>query len=138
MTRVLVPIDGSPQAEDALDHAVSEFPDAEIVLLHVIDPIDAGYSAESVLPTASGDWYESHKDTAEELFEGANERTGREFETAIEVGRPSRTIVEYAEEGDIDHVVMGSHGRSGVARVLLGSVAETVVRRSPVPITVVR
>jgi nucleotide-binding universal stress UspA family protein len=55
-----------------------------------------------------------------------------------EIGRPSRAIVEYAEEHDIDHIVMGSHGRSGVTRILLGSVAETVVRRSPVPVTIVR
>ena len=138
MGRVLVPIDGSPQAIEALDHAVSEFPDADIVLLHVIDPVDAGYSAEAVLPSYSEDWYESRKETAEGLFEEAEERTGHEFETAIEVGRPARIIVEYTEGKDIHHVVMGSHGRSGVARVLLGSVAETVVRRSPIPVTVVR
>jgi nucleotide-binding universal stress UspA family protein len=138
MARVLVPIDGSPQATEALDHAVSEFPDAGIVLLNVIDPVDAGYSAEGVLPSSSEDWYESRQENAERLFEEARERTGREFETAIEVGRPARVIVEYTEEKGIDHVVMGSHGRSGVARVLLGSVAETVVRRSPIPVTVVR
>jgi nucleotide-binding universal stress UspA family protein len=135
---MLVPIDGSQQAKDALDHAVSEFPDAEIVLLHVIDPIDSGYDAERVVLGYSEDWYNSHEETAEDLFAEARERTGREFETAIEVGRPSREIVEYAKREEIDHIVMGSHGRSGVARILLGSVAETVVRRSPVPITVVR
>jgi len=138
MTRVLVPIDGSQQAKDALDHAIPAFPDADIVLLHVIDPIDSGFNAESVVPGLSEDWYASHKDTAENLFEEARERTGREFDTAIEVGRPARTIVEYAKQEDADHVVIGSHGRSGVARILLGSVAETVVRRSPVPVTVVR
>lgn len=138
MARVLVPIDGSSQATEALDHAVSEFPDGDIVLLHVIDPVDAGYSAEAVLPSYSEDWYESRTDTAEGLFEEARERTGREFETEIEVGRPARVIVDYTEENDVDHVVIGSHGRSGVARVLLGSVAETVARRSPVPVTVVR
>jgi nucleotide-binding universal stress UspA family protein len=135
---MLVPIDGSQQAKDALDHAVSEFPDAEIVLLHVIDPIDSGYDAERVVLGYSEDWYNSHEETAEDLFAEARERTGREFETAIEVGRPSREIVEYAKREEIDHIVMGSHGRSGVARILLGSVAETVVRRSPAPITVVR
>jgi len=138
MARMLVPIDGSQQAKDALDHAVSEFPDAEIVLLHVIDPIDSGYDAERVVLGYSEDWYSSHEETAEDLFAEARERTGREFETAIEVGRPSREIVEYAKREEIDHIVMGSHGRSGVARILLGSVAETVVRRSPAPITVVR
>ncbi|MFW6265865.1 MAG: universal stress protein, partial [Halanaeroarchaeum sp.] len=44
----------------------------------------------------------------------------------------------YVEETDVDHVVIGSHGRSGVGRILLGSVAERVVRRSPTPVTVVR
>jgi nucleotide-binding universal stress UspA family protein len=47
-------------------------------------------------------------------------------------------IVTYADENDVDHVVLGSHGRKGLTRVLLGSVAEAVVRRSPVPVTVVR
>jgi nucleotide-binding universal stress UspA family protein len=138
MTRVLVPVDDSEGSEEALDHADSAFPDAEIVLLHVVDPIDSGYDAESVMLGHSEDWYASREETAEELFERARERTGREFETAIKVGRPAREIVEYAEREDVRHVVMGSHGRSGVARILLGSVAETVVRRSPVPVTVVR
>ena len=99
MTRVLIPIDGSQQAKDALDHAIPAFPDADIVLLHVIDPIDSGFDAESVVPGLSEDWYASHKDTAENLFEEARERTGREFDTVIEVGRPARTIVEYAKQG---------------------------------------
>jgi nucleotide-binding universal stress UspA family protein len=138
MESVLVPIDGSKQAEEAVDHADSAFPDAEVVLIHVIDPIEAGYGPESVVPGYSEDWYTSRKEKAEELFEEARERTGREFETTVEVGRPARKIVEHAEEDGIEHIVMGSHGRSGVARILLGSVAETVVRRSPVPVTVVR
>jgi nucleotide-binding universal stress UspA family protein len=138
MDSVLVPVDGSPQAEEAIDHADSAFPDAEITLIHVIDPTDAGYDPESVVPGYSESWYTSRKEHAEELFEEAGERTDRTFETATEVGRPARTIVEYADENDIDHIVMGSHGRSGVARILLGSVAETVVRRSPIPVTVVR
>ncbi len=136
---LLVPFDGSPQASKALEHAVERHPDATITLLHVIDPIDAGYSAEAVLPSYSEDWYESQRASANDLFDDARELTGRDdLETDIEVGRPSRIIVEYAREHDIDQVVMGSHGRSGVSRILLGSVAETVVRRSPVPVTVVR
>jgi len=56
----------------------------------------------------------------------------------MRVGRPARAIEECAEEAAVDHVVIGSHGRDGIARILLGSVAETVVRRSPVPVTAVR
>ena len=68
----------------------------------------------------------------------ATEGGATDVERALEVGRPTRTIVEYADEHDIDQIVMGSHGRSGMSRILLGSVAEIVVRRATVPVTVVR
>jgi len=139
--RVLVPLDGSPQSSDALEHALEEFADDEITVFHVIDPIDAGYNAPVGLPGGSEEWYEGAKDEAEALFEEA-QKVADEYDitlkNATEMGRPSRTIVEYADDEGFDHIVMGSHGRSGVSRILLGSVAETVVRRATVPITVVR
>jgi nucleotide-binding universal stress UspA family protein len=141
VTRILVPYDGSEQADHALEFAFGEFPDAEVRVLHVIDPVEAGYSTQ---PTAFGraeEWFESAKEGAEEMFESVRERAeeaGVTVETSVEVGRPSRVVVEEAEAEDIDQVVMGSHGREGVSRILLGSVAEAVVRRSPVPVTVVR
>ncbi|MFB6299562.1 MAG: universal stress protein [Halobacteriales archaeon] len=140
---VLVPIDGSPQAEEALEYAFENHPEAAITVFHVIDPIDGSYSAESTMIGFSEEWYDNAKQHAENLFEEAKERADErdiELHTDTEVGRPARAIVEYAEDpdNDIDHIVMGSHGRSGVSRILLGSVAETVVRRSTVPVTVVR
>ena len=138
---VLVPHDGSPQAAEALEHALAEYPDAEITVLHVIDPTDTGYSAGSMFPDFSEQWYESAKEAAGEIFTDTKERAanhGGELRTARELGRPSRQIVDYADEHDVDHIVIGSHGRTGVSRILLGSVAETVARRSPVPVTVVR
>ncbi|WP_412781655.1 universal stress protein, partial [Aeromonas diversa] len=65
-------------------------------------------------------------------------RAGRAVRTVIEHGDPSRMIISYTETHDVDRIVLGSHGRSGLSRVLLGSVAETVARRSPVPVTIVR
>jgi nucleotide-binding universal stress UspA family protein len=62
----------------------------------------------------------------------------REVETAVGFGSPARTILDYVDEHGVDHVVMGSHGRSGISRLLVGSVAETVVRRAPCPVTIVR
>lgn len=139
MPNILLPIDGSVQSQDAVEYAVSQFDPGEITLLHVIDPIEAGYSATASVPGYSEEWYEHQTEEAEALFEEVIESLdGEEVETEIVVGRPSRTIVEYAEDNDIDHIVMGSHGRSGVTRILLGSVAEAVVRRSPVPVTIVR
>ena len=112
-----------------------------MTVLHVIDPVEASYNPGATVPGYSEEWYESAKQRAEGLFAEA-ERTaadrGVEVETVLEIGPPSNVIVEYADDHDIDQIVMGCHGRSGVARVLLGSVAEAVVRRSPVPVTVVR
>jgi nucleotide-binding universal stress UspA family protein len=137
-TNILVPIDGSPESSRALAFAVEEWPEAAVTLLHVIDPVEAGYSATGGIPSGAEQWYENATAQAEELFERVGDDFGREFTTEIEVGRPASTIVEFAEEGRFDHVVMGSHGRQGVSRILLGSVAESVVRNSPVPVTVVR
>lgn len=138
---VLVPFDGSEQSVNAIDHVLAEFTGSQVTLLHVINPARAGYGAQAGIPTSSEEWLEEAEAEAESLFDDARERAADhdvELDTATEVGNPSRVIVEYAEADGIDHVVMGSHGREGLSRVLLGSVAENVVRRSPVPVTVVR
>jgi nucleotide-binding universal stress UspA family protein len=139
---VLVPYDGSPQSEAALDHVMKEHADAErITALNVIDPVAAGYSAEVSFPSVAEDWYQNAKQTAETTLEDteqAADEGGFDIETVVRVGRSAATIVDYVTENDVDHVVMGSHGRTGVTRIILGSVAEEVMRRSPVPVTVVR
>jgi len=140
--RILVPVDGSDQAQAASEFVVENFPDATVVFLHVINPAEAGYSTQSSVPSFSEEWYEQKQANAEELFDElaavAEEAGIGDVERSLEVGRPTKTIVEYAEENDIDQIVMGSHGRSGMSRILLGSVAETVVRRATVPVTVIR
>lgn len=135
---LLVPIDGSSQSEAALAFAVEEWPDAEVTLLHVVNPVEAGYSATGGVPAGGEDWYAAAESEAEEVLAAAAESHDREFETRIEVGNPSTTVVETIEDGPYDHVVLGSHGRTGISRILLGSVAEAVVRNSPVPVTVAR
>jgi len=139
--RVLLPVDKSSHARRACDLAVELFPDSTLVLLHVIDPAEASFSAEAAVPNIPKGWYEQEKERAEHHFDEITDHvadSGIETERLIEVGKPAQTIVDTIEEADIDHVVMGSHGRKGVSRLLLGSVAETVVRRSPVPVTVAR
>jgi nucleotide-binding universal stress UspA family protein len=138
---VLVAYDDSAQAEAALAFALDAFPDANVTLLTVIDPVDTGSRRRIALPPFGDQWLERAREDARDALEDAADRVadaGLEVDTTIEVGRPANTIVEYAEAHDVDHVVTGSHGRSGVTRILLGSVAETVIRRSPVPVTVAR
>ena len=144
MTRsVLVPLDGSEQSEEALEFALEEFHDAILVLLRVFEPgssdnlqVEHGGSLPLDEETMEG-VVEDSADFLDGYAETTEER-GITAEKVYKVGEPSREIVEYAENDEVDHIVMGSHGRSGVSRVLLGSVAEKVVRRSPVPVTVVR
>jgi nucleotide-binding universal stress UspA family protein len=141
--RVLVPLDGSPQSEDALRYAFIEHPGATLVLLHVIDPTRAGYGAQAGIPSYSEEWFEEEKEEATELFERGRELAAEagfegDVESHFEVGQPARVIVDFTGKHDVDHVVMGSHGRKGVSRILLGSVTESVVRNSRVPVTVTR
>ncbi len=135
---VLVPIDGSDPADVALQHAFDKFPDSDITALYVMDPVDG---ATAWGPGSAGEWLAGAEDRADAVLEDTQSlaaEAGVSITTDSVVGRPARAIVDYADEHDIDHIVIGSHGRDGISRVLLGSVAETVVRRSPVPVTVVR
>ena len=61
-----------------------------------------------------------------------------DFRVETAVGKPAREVVSFAEENDVSEVVVGSHGREGASRVLLGNVAEKIVRRAPVTVIVVR
>ena len=138
--RVPVPYDGSGLSEKAAEHAVERYNDAKIVLLHVLDFVSAGYEAlpEAALPGYWADWCGEAEESAETMLEEVTNAYDATFATETVIGRPPRTIVDYAEQEDIDAVVVGSNGREGISRILLGSVAETVVRRSPVLVTVVR
>jgi nucleotide-binding universal stress UspA family protein len=139
---VLVGYDGSEQARGALTYAAEEWPEADFVLLYVINPSDSRGRPRSSIPTAAEEWYESALADAEATLEDGVDLVREDIvghiDTDTIVGRPASGIVEYAEDHDIDLVVVGSHGRTGVSRLLLGSNAERVVRRSPVPVTVVR
>ncbi|MFB6101258.1 MAG: universal stress protein [Haloplanus sp.] len=140
-THVLVPLDGSAHSMRALDHALDEMGDATITVFHVIDPVDAVYeSALGGLSDAEA-WYDDRIAATEDLFDRARaaaDDAGVALRTATAVGDPGREIVRHVAEHDIDHVVMGSHGRSGLSRIALGSVAERVLRRADATVTVVR
>ncbi|AKU08382.1 MULTISPECIES: universal stress protein [Haloferax] len=143
---VLVPTDGSPQSVAAVRFAATEWPDAELTLLNVINPADADYRERAL--SGSEEWFQAEKRKSRETFAEVKAEVGlvdtdRSVTDRIEVGSPQKVIVEVLDgDGDddagYDHVVMGSHGRTGVSRILLGSVAEEVLRRSPVPVTIVR
>jgi nucleotide-binding universal stress UspA family protein len=136
---ILLPYDGSDPAREALSVVLERFDPDRLTALYVFDPAEAGYDAPD--PFGSGGELRSlARERAAATLEEVETAVGDgvELHTVQEIGHPARTIVRYAEEHDADHVVIGSHGREGLSRLLLGSVAETVVRRSPVSVTVAR
>lgn len=138
--QVLVPFDGSSAAYRAVEYARSRFPEVTLTLLYVVDPM-ADYSRHRAYPgyTAT-DEFSSEREKGKHLLESIRDELPEEtiVETEIIVGSPGSAIIEYADEHDVNQIVIGSHGKEGLARYLLGSVAETVVRRARVPVTVVR
>lgn len=142
---VLVPVDKSEEARKAFEWALEEFEDARITVLHVVDLSDPEYfenAVETAGEDVGEDRYEGVLSETENFLQGfVDQAEEHGLEASYDYrkgGSASREIVGYADDNDVDHIVIGSHGRSGAARVLLGSVAENVTRRSPVPVTVVR
>ena len=135
-------MDASPKSRKALAYALEEFTDVEITVLHVTNPIeDTYFTGEEDFMTDFEALEERGEREAEAILEDAR-HLADDYEvdllTERAFGPPANTIVEFIEDGDFDQVVLGSHGRSGLARLFLGSVAEKVARRAPVPVTIVK
>ncbi|MCL7417376.1 MAG: universal stress protein [Halalkalicoccus sp.] len=138
ISRVLVAMDDSEMAERALEFAFEAHPDSEITVLSVVG-VPSWFMGEAVGLSLSEDLPEAAEEHAQRVLDRAREIAAehdRGIDTAVALGSPSRAIVERAEGFDV--VVVGSHGRDLSSRLLIGNTAETVVRRSPVPVTVVR
>ena len=139
--QILVPVDASDPSGKAVEYACRHFADASITALHVIHPPDVLMGHAQGAGQAFANPVERGRKDASELLENASNEArelGVTIETAVRSGNIEPNILTYIEEHEIDLVIIGSHGRSGLARVALGSVAEKVVRRSPVPVLVVR
>ncbi len=149
--RILVPHDGSTFAEQVLPHAIdiAKRFEAEIHLLEVIEPpnpalftqeMDGGLGAE-ITAEALLEAEEAQREQGEQRLSALAERLEADGVTAvwrIVEGSPAREIINYEKEADIDLVTMASHGRTGLVRMVLGSVTDTVLREGGRPVLVVR
>ena len=134
--RILLPTDGSEGADKAVEHALSlaEKYDAELHVLNVVDV--RSQSTTDMWTNVIGELEEAGEELTEDIVEEAEER-GIDAKPEVIKGIPSREIVSHADEDDIDLIVMGTHGRTGLNRVLVGSVAEKVVRTADMPVMTV-
>jgi nucleotide-binding universal stress UspA family protein len=135
---VLLPTDGRRGTERAVRHAVdlARRNAATLHVLHVVDtdalPLDA-HSQSVVLRLE-----EAGYDAVETVRERAAAAGVEDTVGAVRQGTPVREILRYADEADADVIVMGTHGRTGIRRLLVGSVTNQVVRSADVPVLTVR
>lgn len=135
--RILVPTDGSPSMQAVVDHA-TELATVHDATLYGLYVVDTGNFATLPVETTWDGVTEMLREEGELAVSAFSEMVGDvPVETAIRDGNPSGEIVDYASDHDCDAIVMGTHGRGGIDRLLLGSVAERVVRASPVPVVTV-
>ncbi|WIV68327.1 universal stress protein [Natrialbaceae archaeon AArc-T1-2] len=134
---VLVPTDGSEPADRAVDQAVelaARF-DATLHALFVVDVDERTPLSISSEPVVEGLRTEGEKITQEAVDRAPDDL---ETVTAVEQGEADETILAYAGDHDVDAIVMGTHGRRGLDRFLLGSVTESVLRNADCSVLVSR
>ncbi|MFB6123368.1 MAG: universal stress protein [Haloferacaceae archaeon] len=138
---VLVPTDGSDGSAVAAAHgvALAERFDATLHAVSVVDPAVFVTDAVGDVDDLVQQQREAYRKRAERAVSRvADAATGRDVRTAVREGTPHEELLAYAAAESIDLVVMGTHGRSGVDRYLLGSVAEKLIRTAHVPVVTVR
>jgi nucleotide-binding universal stress UspA family protein len=140
---VLVPTDFSDASESALRYgkAMAEKFGASLHVVHVMEDLLAhAWAAEVYVSSMPQLRDEIEKESRQRLgaLLGDEERKKLRAETELLAGNPFLEIIRYAKAHDIDLIVMGTHGRGPIAHMLLGSVAEKVVRKSPCPVLTVR
>jgi nucleotide-binding universal stress UspA family protein len=137
---IFIATDGSEPNKEAIKHGLelAKISGAKVFAGYVVDtaafasiPMDAGWEM----------MYELLEKEARESTDSVGkmaETEGIDFETVILEGHPSHEIIEFAENNNMDLIIMGTLGKSGLDRFLLGSVAEKVLRNSKVPVLIVR
>jgi len=144
LRKILLPTDFSGCANYALPYAaaIARATGATIICLHVVEPIvpAVGYSGLAE-PMPIADISEQLEDSAEREFPQLTECddfNGLEVEDEIVHGDPAAEIVRVADEREVDLIVVSTHGRTGLGRIIFGSTAEAVVRHAICPVLVVK
>ena len=139
MARILLPMDGSPHALRALDQVLQR-PDRDALELHLLNvqlPVD-GHVRTFI---NQQDLDEYHREEGRAALADAFTRldsAGISFQHHVLTGHPADVISRFAGQGNFDEIVMGTHGRTGLVKLLMGSVASEVSEKAGVKVTLVR
>lgn len=133
---VLVPTDGSEHAMAAIDHglAIAERSDARVHAVNIVDVTDVAMDPSYTPPAELIAQLESEGEAATEIIATRAHAAGLDAVTEVREGFPAKDLLDYAEEHGIDLIVMGTAGRTGLNRFLLGSTTERVIRHAEMPV----
>ena len=138
---ILCPVDFSEISANAMEYAVflASHHHAELLLLHVVEYLQE-FEQYQILVFTSQELVEKMEQQAHEELNKLTEQIKKtvKVETVVRQGKPFVEIIKEAKEKDMDLIVMGSHGRTGISHMLMGSVAEKVVRKANCPVLIVR
>jgi nucleotide-binding universal stress UspA family protein len=138
---ILVPIDFSPYADEALDYAMTlaSVLQARLTLLHVMAPLPlVGMEINGTALATYLDELEAESTQTMEAYRARVTHAGLPCDVAVVLGTPYQVIIDTACARQVDLIVMGTHGRTGLRHLFLGSVAERVVQLAPCAVLVVR
>jgi nucleotide-binding universal stress UspA family protein len=143
--KIMVPLDGSELAESVLPHVkalIKAFNIKVVILARVVEPTRYSRSGEDAFnPEDMQKWDASRKSSARDYLEKIAKRFKHEGTTVhceVFVGKVTENLIDYAEQNGIDLIIMATHGRSGVSRWVLGSVADKLLRSASVPVLMIR
>jgi Universal stress protein UspA and related nucleotide-binding proteins len=135
---IIVPTDGSEAAQSAVEHGISQAGahDARLLFLAVVE-MSGSTASEAHEGEAVKEKRAAQRETVDALAERATE-AGVDAEGIVEVGIPSRVIVEEATTRGVDMIIMGTQARSGVGRFLFGSVTDQVIQDGEIPVLAIQ
>ncbi|CAG0932655.1 MAG: hypothetical protein EFKGCFLK_02381 [Rhodocyclaceae bacterium] len=139
--KVLVPVDGSANSDRVIDQLLAELAGGtalELVLLNVQIPVDSGHARMFV---SAEDVEAYHREEGLQALKSARDKldaAGAKYRWHVAVGHIADTIIRFAREQGIDRIVMGTHGRTALTHLLLGSVASDVSRKADLPVTLIK
>jgi nucleotide-binding universal stress UspA family protein len=141
MLKALVPVDGSSASERAVRHVIALMKGREPMEVHLInvqEEADAPQLRRFVKPADIKRMQLEHARTALQAAKRLLDRAGIDDKEHVMIGDPAEKIATFARRGRFDKIVMGTHGRTGISAMLMGSVATKVLHRATVPVTLVK
>jgi nucleotide-binding universal stress UspA family protein len=143
LKKILAPTDFSPHSERAVRYAcrLAERFGADLHLLHILSDVIPAGPDPMLMPSLPPEFYQENEERARETLHGLLKPdwgTPASVTAEVRWGSPVESIVDYAQDHQIDMIVIATHGRTGLSHVLLGSVAERIVREAPCPVLTIR